>query len=147
MVHDPSQPGSPWTLEKDEQAPIPEYQVKAHLVLEGSEHFEWGMVKDCHGAINFIPLDAEVVGTWNKYGDGTFWVSLQTPIQALQDRATILIGEIAESRRKAIEAGLYTPKTRVTRPRKPKPELEPEPSTQFFADLRAGLGASSGQES
>jgi len=94
---------SSWKTEEDEQPQQkPEYQAKAHLVLEGSNQHEWGVVKDCHGNVNFIPKDAEIVGTWNKYGEGVFWVSLETPIQALQDKATILTAELARAREKEV---------------------------------------------
>lgn len=89
-----------WKTEEEEQSQKgPEYQAKAHLILEASDRHEWGVVKDCHGNINFVPEDAEIVGTWNKYGDGVFWVSLETPLQALQDKATLLIAELAKKRK------------------------------------------------
>lgn len=92
-----------WKTEEEEQSQQkPEYQAKARLVLEGSDLHEWGVVKDCHGCINHIPEDAEIVGTWNKYGEGIFWVSLETPIQALQDKATILIAELARKRQEEL---------------------------------------------
>jgi len=89
-----------WETEPEQQAleQPTELKIKAHLVLEGSEKYEWGVVKDCKGCINIIPPDAEVVGTWNKYGDGTYWVSITTPIEALVDRATQLFSELAEKR-------------------------------------------------
>ncbi len=62
---------------------------KAHLILEGSERHDWGVVKDCLGRINYVPEGAQVVGTWHKYGSGTFWVSLLTPLKALEDMVEI----------------------------------------------------------
>lgn len=120
-----------WNTEQDNQSP--EYQAKAHLVLEGSEQHEWGVVKDCHGNINHIPEDAEVVGTWSRYGDGTYWVSLETSLQALQDRATILVAELARRRREeAVELRVARPRAKRTR--------EPEPVVpSAFDELRAKL--------
>ncbi len=94
---------SSWNTEENEQPEQkPEYQTKAHLVLEGSDQHEWGVVKDCHGCVNLTPEDAEIVGTWSKYGEGVFWVSLETSLQALQDKATILIAELARSRKEEL---------------------------------------------
>ncbi len=97
---------SSWNTEEGEEQPQPqqkpEYQAKAHLVLEGSDQHEWGIVKDCHGCVNYIPEDAEIVGNWSKYSEGVFWVSLETPIQALQDRATILIAELVKESEKEL---------------------------------------------
>lgn len=76
----------------------PEYKPKAHLVLEGSNTEEWGVVKDCHGNVNYVPEDAELVGTWNKYSNGVIWVSLETSLQALQNKATLLMAEMAKAR-------------------------------------------------
>jgi len=119
-----------WNTEQDDKTP--EYQAKAHLVLEGSEHHEWGVVKDCLGCINHIPEDAEIVGTWSRYGDGAYWVSLETPIQALQDRATILIAELAKKRQEE-----YTKFTDVGPKRTPRKTVAPSPSP--FDELRARL--------
>jgi len=128
-----------WALEHEtEQPPKLEFKPKAHLVLEGSEQHDWGLVKDCHGNINIIPDDAEVVGTWSKYGEGTFWVSLQTSLSALEDRATQLCRELAESRTEAMQrmGQVSMPK------RSPKSKLSPkaeQPERNVFADLRAKL--------
>ncbi len=119
-----------WKTEEDvEPQRKPEYQPKAHLVLEGSGQHEWGVVKDCHGCINSIPEDAEIVGTWNKYGEGVFWVSLETPIQALQDKATILIAKLAEEREKEMA---HRPARRQPTPKEPS---GPSP----FEKLRASI--------
>ncbi|GAJ08404.1 unnamed protein product, partial [marine sediment metagenome] len=119
---------SSWNTEQEEQPQQQslEYQVKAHLILEGSNLHEWGVVKDCHGCINYIPEDAEVVGTWNKYADGVFWVSLETPIMALADKATQLYIELAAKRREE-----------VARPSRPSRALEvpPTPAPEAFDDL------------
>lgn len=138
MVEQKTEVESVWETEKDE-ASKPEYQAKAHLVLEGSEQHEWGLVKDCHGCINYVPEDAEIVGTWSKYSEGTFWVSLETAIQALQDRATILTAELAERRK--LEPAPVKPTT--TRRRKEKVAPEPEETTSSALDqIRAKLKGS-----
>jgi hypothetical protein len=132
----------PWALEEDiEQPPKLEFKPKAHLVLEGSERHDWGVVKDCHGNINAIPDDAEVVGTWSKYGDGTYWVSLQTSLSALEDRATQLYLELADSRIEAMaRVGAPTVQKGTRRaPRQPKVAEEPKKDV-MFDNLRAKLG-------
>lgn len=123
---------SSWKTEEDQTEQKPEYQPKAHLVLEGSDQHEWGVVKDCHGNVNFIPDDAEIVGTWNKYGEGVFWVSLETAIQALQDKATILTAELAKKREEELA---HLPTKKKTSPKKP---TGPSPSERL-GKLRAKL--------
>ncbi len=119
---------STWNTEEEEQQK-PEYQPKAHLVLEGSDKHEWGVVKDCHGCVNNIPEDAELVGTWSKYNEGVFWVSLETPLQALQDKATLQIAELAKNR-------LEVPGGKPARKRSvPKEQEGPSP----FDELRKSL--------
>lgn len=104
-----------WETE-DEDNPKPEYQIKAHLVLEDSDRCEWGAVKDCGLHVNYIPEDAPVIGTWHKYDGGTFWISITTPLEAMRDRAIQLTKELAESRAKelanlpAVRVGSKTPK-------------------------------------
>lgn len=129
-----------WALEHEpEQPPKLEFKVKAHLVLEGSDQHDWGVVKDCRGLINMIPDDAEVVGTWNKYASGpegglTFWVSLQTSLNALEDRATQLYKELSEGRAEAMQ------QMEKVAPAKRTPRAKAEqPKHDEFADLRAKL--------
>ena len=117
-----------WKTEEEEQSQQePQHQTKAHLVLEGSDQHEWGVVKDCHGNVNFIPEDAEVVGTWNKYGEGVFWVSLETPIQALQDKATLLFVKLAEERKREV----------ARRPVRKQPSPKEPTGPSVFDKLRA----------
>jgi len=132
-----------WELEHEpEQPPKLEFKPKATLVLEGSDQHDWGVVKDCHGRINMIPDDAEVVGTWNKYSSGpernlTFWVSLQTSLSALEDRATQLYRELSEGRAEAMQRmGEVMPAKRTPRA---KAERVEQPKRDEFAALRAKL--------
>jgi len=140
----------PWELEHEEAPkqgpPKLEFKSKAHLVLEGSNRFEWGVVKDCHGLINMIPDDAEVVGTWNKYAGpgefeaGTFWVDLATPLSALEDRATQLYAELAKGRLDAMaKLGMTGPARRLPKtPRTPREPKEPElPKNEAMDKLRS----------
>lgn len=133
------------TTWKTEEEDVLEYKAKAHLALEGSGDpgNTWGVVKDCHGNINMIPKDADVVGTWARYTDGEYWVSLETPLQALQDKATILIAEMAEKRRQQ-EAARVPVTARVSKPRAPK-VAEPETfaDSAIFDDLRSRLKGAS----
>jgi len=129
---------NPWETEKED---VPEYKAKAHLVLEGSEDpgNTWGAVKDCHGNINMIPKDAEVVGTWARYNTGEYWVSLETPIQALQDKATLLIAEMAEKRRQQELTRAPSP-ARTSRTKAPKVAVPDEPELlSTLDDLRNKL--------
>jgi len=124
-----------------EQLKIPALKVKARLVLEDSDCQEWGVVKDCHLNVNHIPEDAEVVGTWNKYGDGVFWVSLTTPVEALADKATQLFVELAERRRRELATEAIVPKVSKARAKRAKAEPEPEPEPDpLYASLRSRLG-------
>jgi len=137
----------PWELEEEvpEQPRKLEFKPKAHLVLEGSDEHEWGVVKDCHGNINFIPDDAEIVGTWNKYslkpsGGLTYWVSLQTPLSALEDRATQLYAELAESREKSMQRlGLRSSPKKTPRSEH-KVVKEEQSGYNIFDKLRQKLG-------
>lgn len=132
----------PEVEEQPEQSPASEYKIKARLVLENSDQYEWGVVKDCHGNVNHIPDDAEVVGTWNKYSEGIFWVTLTTSVEALVDKATQLFLELSEKRKQdlALHTTLPKSKSKTTRTRTPKP-VEPEPEVDpLYAKLRARLG-------
>lgn len=132
-----------WQLEHEpEQPPKLEFKPKAHLVLEGSDQHEWGLVKDCHGLINIIPDDAEIVGVWNKYASGPegnliFWVSLQTSLSALEDRATQLYRELSEGRAEAMQRmGVVVPAKKAPRT---KAERVERPKHDEFAALREKL--------
>lgn len=109
-----------------------------HLVLVGSDKHTWGIVKYTHECINYIPEYAEVVGKWFDYGDGVFWVTLMTSMEALADRSVQLTKQLAEAREKDIlrhETEVTPKKRRAPRTRKP---AEPE-GPSAFDDLRAGL--------
>jgi len=134
----------PWELEHEELGrPRLEFKPKAHLVLEGSNRFDWGVVKDCHGLVNLIPDDAEIVGTWNKYNysenDGVFWVDLMTPLTALEDRATQLYAELAQGRSEAMaKLGMTGPIKRVSKtPRAPKEPKVEQPIDDRLDKLRS----------
>jgi len=134
MTNQPSQPSWETEPETPEQAKQPtDFKIKAHLVLEGSNQFEWGVVKDCRGCVNFIPEDAVIVGTWNKYGNGVFWVSITTPVEALVDRATQLFAELAKKRRE--QESLSVKKTSA--PRKPRGEKAVEEVSPTVSKLQA----------
>jgi len=112
---------------------------KAHLILEGSELHDWGLVKDCHGCVNYVPEDAVVVGTWHKYDVGTFWVSLLTPLKALEDISIQLITNQAKIRDEDIlRMGL--PKT-PGKKRTPRVKEEPLPEENKTLDRLAALKA------
>ncbi len=136
-----------WNTEEEQVQPpevnmqSTEYKSKVRLVLEDSEIAEWGLVKDCHGAINLIPEDADIVGTWNRYGTGTYWISLTVASEALLDRATQLTAKLAADRKLQASLEPYQVKktTKVRVPREPKPvaaEAAPDP---LFSSLRDKL--------
>ncbi len=134
---------SAWDLEEDDQpeaesksklTPMTQLEIKpkARLVLEDSDSENWGLVLDCHGALNTIPEDAEPVGKWNRYQDDVIWISLTTPIEALADRAIQQYVFVSEARRKAEAAGTAkktgTKKARKASAAKPKTEQGVEPT-------------------
>lgn len=135
-----NQPSWQTETEASEQPKQPtDFKIKAHLVLEGSNEFEWGVVKDCKGNVNFIPEDAEVVGTWNKYGNGVFWVSITTPVEALVDRATQLFAELAKRRQE--QQGILVGKKAATqrRPKKEKADEEVSPTVSKLQAMKQRL--------
>ena len=111
----------------------------AHLILEGSERHDHGLVKDCLGRINYVPEDAVVVGTWHKYGEGTYWVSLLTPLKALEDIAVKLAVERVAVRDKDI--GRMASPTTTGKKRKPRAKKEPVVEQDDTLDKLAALRA------
>lgn len=116
---------------------------KINLVLVDSDlaNCFFGVVKDCHSCANYIPEDAEVVGTWGKYDEHTYWVSIMTPIEALQDKLTIYAIQTSEASAKVLreaEKNRETPKVHL--PSKPRVPTQPTPPARdVFADLKALL--------
>lgn len=116
-----------------------EFQPKATLVLEGSEHYDWGITKLTSGTINHVPQDSIVVGTWTKLGEGTYWVMLMEPITAIKDRYTLLALEVARRRAEGLPLIVIT---RVKPQRLQKRALpEPPSKPSMFDDLRAKLSS------
>lgn len=101
-------------------------QEKAALVLEGSEQYEWGLCKLAPGTINHIPADSQLVGYWHRYGEGTYWVSLTMPLQALMDRTTLLHAEVSRRREQGLPLMGTLPKPKAERHGKPKERKEAE---------------------
>lgn len=138
------EPGhDPWALEHEdstgEEGYKPEFTPKAHLVLEGSEQHPWGIVKDCHGSINIITDDAEVVGMWNRYGDGVIWVDLTTPLEALRDKAVQLYKELSDARLDTMaRLGISGQVKKAPRtPRAPKEPKEEPPKNEALDRIRS----------
>ena len=140
MTEEEGQPGTP--------------RPKVLLILEDSEDHNKpsGLVKDYQGS---MPVDensegwsgVDTVGYWSRYGKGTFYVSLMSTVDALQD---ILIGLLAELRANPVVAayphGIIDDndehervRTRVRRPATAKVP-EPAPPSVDFSNLRARLG-------
>lgn len=117
---------------------------KVLLILEKSEDLttQVGLVKDCGGSMPVNMSTCNVVGTWSRYNEGTFYIELTTPIDALQDILTQLISERVKSREMATypiirTLDLQLPST-TRQPRQPK-AIQDGPSVDLN-DLRARLG-------
>lgn len=78
-----------------------DYQTKAHIVLEDSDKENWGMVKYLGpGYYTLKTVEGELVGNWSRSPvDGLIHVFLETPLQALIDKATQQFAEYAEMRK------------------------------------------------
>ncbi|MDD3493592.1 MAG: hypothetical protein PHZ19_08880 [Candidatus Thermoplasmatota archaeon] len=84
------------------------YQPKASVLLEGIESgHRWGVAR-LSPQILFTDVDLnkiddlDICGTWGFMDDGRLWVHLETPLQALQDKATVLLHEFTERRKKGL---------------------------------------------
>ncbi len=117
-----------WDTEEDKQKL--EYQVKAYLVLEDSDKFTWGAVRDTEGNLDRKKGEGELVGNWSKSPiDGCYHISLETSIMALVDKATQRFADLAMKRREGVEP--------ARAPKHGAPEQEaPSPA---FDELRKGL--------
>ena len=125
-------------------------QVKAHIALEDSDKESWGMVKYlAPGTYKLGAKEAEegeegeegeLVGNWSRSpGDGFIHVFLETPLQALVDRAVQEFARYAEMRK---ETASIPKTTKARTPRAPKPEPEPEPNEDLttISNVRKLLG-------
>jgi len=119
------------TIQNPEKRPAKlDLQVKAHVALEDSDKEHWGMVKYLEpGNYKLGAAEGELVGNWSRSpGDGLIHVFLETPLEALADRAVQEFARFAEARAMVASA----PKTtRARTPRTPKPTPEPEPSEEL----------------
>lgn len=115
---------------------------KVLLILERSEDsfIQVGVVKDCHGSTPEDTDACDTVGTWNKLGEGTFFVELATPVEALQDVLIQLIAERVKSREMATYP-IIRSSDKISAPRRRAPGLESvhKESTIDFGDLRSKL--------
>jgi len=125
------------------------YQAKASLLLEGAEQYNWGAVLLSPSSI-IIPSsdvkieDTQVVGTWGKMADGKIWVNVETPLQALQDKAVLSMLELMEKRKKSqelIPISRHAPAPAKVKPGRASPPASstPDPSITAFNDLRAKI--------
>jgi hypothetical protein len=113
------------------------FQEKASIVLKDSEFAEWGLVLLTPGTINHIPADSQLVGYWHRYGEGTYWVSLMMPVQALMDRTTLLHAEVARRREQDLPLIGPLPRQKAERHTKPKESKEVEaPQNTVATDLQ-----------
>ena len=130
-------PGEKATIEFPEERPAKqEYQVKSHVALEDSDGESWGIARDTENDYSWKTGEGQIVGTWSRSpSDSLIHVFLETPIQALVDKATQHFAEYAEARR------MVEPVSKKARaPRAPK--AEPEPSEELIAidNIRKLLG-------
>lgn len=133
---------SKWVPEPDEEQPKPlEHQVKAHIALEDSDGRTWGIAKDIEDNFLWKPGEGSVVGTWSRSPqDNLIHVFLETPLQALQDKAVARFVEYAERRRVSLEA--IPKKTRAPKTPKvaPEPDIELVGRLSVLDGLRKSLG-------
>lgn len=124
------------------------------LILEDSERAEQGLIKDCHGTIPVgDKFDGDVVGVWDKFGEGTFYCSLTTTIDARQDSLIKHFEEVVKERHELWDK-IGKPKpisqrlerdfgTHTFTPIGPLldefPIVEKQPTKPSLADLRARL--------
>ena len=91
-----------------------------------------------HGNYALKPAEGELVGNWTRSPvDGLIHVFLETPLQALADKAVQGFAKYAEMHRMAIPA----PKsTKARTPRTPKPEPGPSEDEVKISELRKIFG-------
>lgn len=130
---------STWETEEEEmveQPKKPDYKSKAHIALEDSDNETWGMAKDTEGSFIWETGKGVLVGQWSRSPvDGLIHVFLETPVQALVDKATQQFAKYAEARR-AKKAEGPAPRARTTRARTPKEPEEPSEELQTISNLR-----------
>jgi hypothetical protein len=80
-------------------------QYHVHLVLEQSSEFNFGLVKDAKGCFGFVPADAIITGYWQVHESGDLWVTLMSPVQAMQDELTSKITSFVVKGRKSTSTG------------------------------------------
>lgn len=142
-----SEPGS---LKIDRDS-LPMSTLKASLVLVGSNEKDYGLIEDVLFDPAWEPGKGEVVGTWNRLPDsglstsGLIRLELTTSIQAMNDRAVIIMKQILDG-----EKSGKIKKVRQLPAKKPKSQLKlapiPEPPSEpsiveGFDSLRARLAA------
>ncbi|MCJ7759855.1 hypothetical protein MUP59_01775 [Candidatus Bathyarchaeota archaeon] len=134
------------------------YQAKASILLDGTESgHKWGVAL-LSPQILFTDTDLtkldelEICGTWGYMDDGRLWLHLETPVQALQDKATLLMSEFSERRKqgllippvqrsdamRATFAKVYRAAPKKTILQKTTPQT-PDPSIAEFNDLRSKI--------
>ncbi len=116
-----------------------EYQIKAHVVLEDSVKEDWGMVKYVEpGTYVLEAAEGELIGNWSKSPtDGLIHVFLETPLQALLDKATQHFAEHAARRK---EQPTEKKAKRARAPKTPEPEPGPSEDEVKLANVRRLLG-------
>lgn len=135
------------TEDEDSEAlpPKPRFEVKAHLVLVGSEARDWGIIEDTLNNLLWEPGKGEVVGTWSRPRyDNRIHISLATAISALQDRSIQTFKHYAEEYKHMSEGtkkASISKKSKKTKEQvqEPTPSLSVEEELKFNA-LRARLG-------
>lgn len=102
------------------------YETKAHVVLEDSKKETWGIAKFIEGPFHDTDRGV-VVGTWSKSPvDNNYHIFLESPIRALQDKATQHHLELVK-KREAGETGIPVPGAASRR----KPGKQPEPRSEI----------------
>ncbi len=137
------------------------YHAKASVLLDGIESGETKGVLLLSPEVLFTDVDLnnldalEVCGTWGYMDNGRLWVHLETPLQALQDKATLLLKEFVERKRKGLvipqvyksgeshEKKVRTGASRTPKPRKIEDESQEvslgQATVKAMQELRAKL--------
>jgi hypothetical protein len=126
-------------------------QSKINLLLDNSDKYDWGVVKVSPSIL--LPTseiqmqDIEICGTWGKMSDGTLWLHLESTLEALHDKATLILAELSERRRKGLSIGPIlkpersessgqTPRPRRTRESRPQQAPEEDQSSVISKEMQ-----------
>lgn len=83
-------------MEKNQE---PKHHTKAQLVLDGSDKYTFGIVRDTEGIFTWETGKGSAVGEWTKSPhDDMYHLFLLTSIEALVDKSVVRLEKIAVQR-------------------------------------------------